>query len=116
MTPEVPLEIDCRTVKERIDAGRPGPLLDCRERDEYAASQLAERGASPIRIPMSELAERVSELEPHREAEMVVYCHHGSRSLRVALWLRRQGFAKARSMAGGLDRWSVEIDPSVPRY
>jgi rhodanese-related sulfurtransferase len=46
----------------------------------------------------------------------VVHCHHGGRSLRVAHWLREQGFANAQSMAGGIDRWSQEIDPSVPRY
>ena len=67
-------------------------------------------------IPMSEIQQRVSELEPHRNSTIIVHCHHGGRSLRVANWLRQQGFAKTQSMAGGIDQWSTDIDPSVPRY
>ena len=47
---------------------------------------------------------------------LVVFCHHGIRSLQVAGWLRSQGLEDAASMAGGIDRWSLEIDPTVPRY
>ncbi|HQU46751.1 MAG TPA: rhodanese-like domain-containing protein, partial [Pirellulales bacterium] len=60
--------------------------------------------------------QRVSELEPHRGRAIVVHCHHGGRSLRVAQWLRQQGFAAAQSMSGGIDAWAAEIDPDVPRY
>ena len=80
--------------------------------DEHATARI--EGA--ILIPMSELAARVGELETHRDQEIAVHCHHGGRSLRVANWLRSQGFTRARSMAGGIDQWSREIDPSVPRY
>jgi rhodanese-related sulfurtransferase len=45
-----------------------------------------------------------------------VHCHHGGRSLRVVRWLREQGFSRAQSMAGGIDQWAVDIDPSLPRY
>ena len=48
--------------------------------------------------------------------QLVVFCHHGMRSLQVAEWLRRQGLEDCVSMAGGIDRWSLEIDPAVPRY
>ncbi len=48
--------------------------------------------------------------------EVVCYCHHGMRSLDAAVWLRQQGVERAKSMAGGIERWSVEIDPNVPRY
>ena len=65
---------------------------------------------------MSELQDRLGELDAHRGHEVIVYCHHGVRSLRVALWMREQGFARAVSMAGGIDAWSQQIDPSVPRY
>lgn len=106
------LEIDCRSLKARIDGGDPIVLLDCRERDEFERVQLA--GAQLV--PMSELVERVGELEPLREAEIVVYCHHGVRSRQVANWLRGQGFSHVLSLAGGIDRWSLEIDPSLPRY
>ena len=50
------------------------------------------------------------------EAPLIVFCHHGVRSLNVVHWLREQGVAACQSMAGGIDRWSLEIDPSVPRY
>jgi rhodanese-related sulfurtransferase len=55
-------------------------------------------------------------LDPYRECEVVVHCHHGGRSMQVTRWLRQQGFAKAQSMAGGIDAWAAEIDTSLPRY
>ena len=60
--------------------------------------------------------ERVGEIEMHRDRLIVIHCHHGGRSLRVARWLRENGFQHAQSMAGGIDEWSQEIDSSVPRY
>jgi len=107
-----PWETDCRTVETRRKAGEAFLLLDCRERDEDALVRI--EGARLI--PMTELAQRVSELDAHKDSEIVVYCHHGGRSLRVAQWLRQQGFPKVSSMAGGIDRWSQEIDPTLPRY
>ncbi len=65
---------------------------------------------------MSEITTRLDELADARDAQLVVHCHHGGRSLKVARWLRENGFAQAQSMAGGIDQWSQEIDPSVPRY
>lgn len=87
-------------------------LLDCRERDEYDYVHIA--GA--LFIPMSELESRVTELNAYRDREFIVYCHHGVRSLRVASWLAQQGFKSPRSLSGGIDQWSQEIDPSLPRY
>ena len=49
-------------------------------------------------------------------ATLIVYCHHGVRSLNVVNWLREQGVSGCQSMAGGIDRWSLQIDPSIPRY
>lgn len=108
----VPMEVGCRTVKSRLDGKDPFLLLDCREADEYALVKIA--GATLI--PMSEIQSRVGELEPHRNGDIIVHCHHGGRSLRVAAWLRQQGFAKAQSMAGGIDQWAAEIDPTLARY
>jgi rhodanese-related sulfurtransferase len=110
--PDLPLEIDCRTTKNKLDAGGDFLLLDCREPDEYATVRI--EGAKLV--PMSELADRVSELEPFRNHPIVVHCHHGGRSLRVARWLREQGYPQVQSMAGGIDQWAVEIDPKLPRY
>jgi len=66
-------------------------------------------------IPMGDLPSRAHrELDP--DAHIVVYCHHGVRSLSVTMWLREQGFTHAQSLAGGIDAWSQKIDPAVPRY
>jgi rhodanese-related sulfurtransferase len=91
-------------------AGRPPVLVDVRRADEVAKAVLA--GA--VHIPLDELEERFPELDP--EQETIVYCHHGVRSLSATAFLRQRGFRDVRSLAGGVDRWSVEIDPSVPRY
>ena len=106
------LEIDCPSVSGMLSGGIDFLLLDCREQGEYDTARID--GARLL--PMSELGDRVAELEEHRQRQIVVYCHHGVRSLRVAVWLRQQGFVDVRSMAGGIDRWSTVIDPSVPQY
>ena len=106
------LEIDCQTLKSMLDDGADFLLLDCREQDEHATARIE----AATLLPMSEIQERVSELEPHRERSIVVHCHHGGRSVRVAMWLRQQGDMQAVSLAGGIDAWSLTIDPSVPRY
>lgn len=111
-TPAEPLEIDCRTMQAKLEGGEEVLLLDCREPDEHQVAHIAQARL----LPMSQLADRVSELEPYRGREIVVHCHHGGRSLRVARWLRQQGYDRAKSLSGGIDQWSQEIDPAVPRY
>lgn len=108
----VPLEMDCRAVKARLDAGESFLFLDCREPDEFAIAKIA----GTVLIPMSQLPDRMNELETWRNQSIVVHCHHGGRSLRVTNWLRQQGFAAVTNMSGGIDEWSQQIDPSVPRY
>ncbi len=107
-----PLEISCAAVKQKLDRGDTFYFLDCREADEYEVVKIT---AAQL-LPMSEIQERLGELEPHRGSEIIVHCHHGGRSLQVAAWLNGQGFADVKSMAGGIDVWAVEIDPSLPRY
>lgn len=109
---EPQLEITCREVQLALEAGDEFLFIDCREQDEHATARI--EGARLL--PMSQIEGRLSELHEHRESRVVVHCHHGGRSLRVANWLRGQGFEQAQSMAGGIDQWSQEIDPSVPRY
>lgn len=110
---ELPLEISCQSVQQlRVDAANPWLLLDCREPDEHAAAAID--GA--VLIPMGELPDRLAELSGRENQRIVVHCHAGVRSLWVAQWLRQQGFPQAQSMAGGIDAWSLEIDPGVPRY
>lgn len=112
MAAALPLEIDCRSVKVKFDAGEDFVLLDCREQDEHALVRI--EGATLL--PMSQIAQRAAELEAHRGKHVIVHCHHGGRSLRVVQWLRQQGFDQAQSMSGGIDQWAAEIEPRMARY
>jgi len=108
-----PYEISPQEVKRQLDAGEPVALIDVREPAEHQAASIA--GARLI--PMNTIPANLQHLEEAAdEAPLVIFCHHGVRSLNVVAWLRRQGIANCQSMAGGIDRWSVEIDPGVPRY
>jgi rhodanese-related sulfurtransferase len=103
-------EITPEELHTRQSNGETPVLLDVRRHDEIAVAAI--EGA--VHIPLDELEERVSELDPARET--VVFCHHGVRSLSATGFLRQNGFAAVKSLAGGIDRWSVVVDPSVPRY
>ena len=86
-------------------------LLDVRETWEYQTASIS----NSLLMPMGEVSSRAhTELDP--DAPVVVMCHHGARSLNVAMWLRDQGFTHAQSLAGGIDAWSRSIDPNIPRY
>ena len=106
------MEIDVAGVKAKLDSGKDFLFLDCREQQEFDAVKIE----GTTLIPMSELQERVGELESHKDREIIVHCHHGGRSLRVAMFLRQNGYATATSMAGGIDAWAVEIEPGLARY
>src|ERR1700731_2167680 len=108
----IPLEIDCKSVKAKLDAKADFLLVDCREVDEYQKVHIDKAKL----VPMSVIQDRVNELQPYKQKEIVVHCHHGGRSLKVTPWLRSQGFANVKSMAGGIDQWAVEIDPKLARY
>ena len=102
-------EISVRELKERLDRGDDILLLDVREPVEYEIANLGAR-----LIPLTELPARVNELDTARE--IVVHCHHGPRSARAVEFLKDMGFARVKNLTGGIDAWSVEIDPSMPRY
>lgn len=86
-------------------------LLDVREPWEAAVAQLH----GSLSMPMGDIPSRAhAELDP--EQRIVAICHHGVRSMNVAVWLRNQGFEQAQSLTGGIDAWSREIDSAVPRY
>lgn len=103
-------EISPELVREMIDAGEPFVLLDIREDWEWELAHLD--GA--LHIPMGELESRIESLDPN--AEIVVYCHHGERSVDSCLVLWNAGFRKVRNLTGGISAWSELVDPSVPRY
>jgi rhodanese-related sulfurtransferase len=67
-------------------------------------------------LPLSELAERLEDIAEWKADDVVVYCHHGIRSAHAIAFLRGQGFTKLANLTGGIDRWSSEVDPCVPRY
>ena len=109
---DLPLEISVSEVRCLLDEQADFVLLDCREQGEWDLVKID--GARSL--PMSEMQARVAELLPHAEDHIVVYCHHGMRSLQVAQWLLSQDFKQCQSMAGGIDAWSSDIDDSLPRY
>ena len=106
-----PIEVSPSTVKQRLDAGEKLRLIDVREVFEHRQARI-EGGEL---IPMRTIRQALDSLEAE-EAPLIVFCHHGMRSLQVVSWLREQGVERCASMAGGIDRWSLEIDPGVPRY
>ncbi len=108
----LPLEIDVQAVKRLLDSGDDFMLLDCREPDEREFVKIEQA----VFVPMGDIPTRVDELEKYRRKRIVVHCHFGGRSLQVVQWLRGQGFAHAQNMKGGIDAWSAEVDPSLPRY
>lgn len=106
-------EIPAAQVKRRLDAGEKLHLIDVREPNEFAMARIE---GSEL-IPMRQVPAELQTLEARAdEAPLIVFCHHGLRSLNVVNWLRNQGLEECQSMAGGIDAWSVAIDPSVPRY
>ena len=106
------IEISCLDVKSKLDEQDKFAFVDCRELDEWNLVRIEQAQL----LPMSEIQQRIGELDDLRDEEVVVYCHHGGRSLQVAMWMRQQGFANAKSMAGGIDQWAIQIDSSLPRY
>jgi rhodanese-related sulfurtransferase len=93
------------------DGGRPAPvLLDVREPWEVEVCRID----GSLSIPMNNVAERFSGLDP--DAEMVLICHHGGRSMQVALFLERGGFTKLHNLSGGVDAWARLIDPAMAVY
>lgn len=94
-------------------------LLDVREPDERAYAAIdGSRAIADVFIPISKLRDRVDELEGvlRENAFLVVYCHHGMRSLVAANWLSEQGVNNVLNLTGGIDAWSAEVDKAVPRY
>jgi rhodanese-related sulfurtransferase len=107
------LEISARDVRALQNDGKPLHLIDVREPFEVATAAIA--GAEPI--PMRQIPGELQDLESKAAtAPLVVFCHHGVRSLNVVHWLRQQGVENCVSMAGGIEAWSLEVDPTVPRY
>ncbi len=101
------------SAKEAADLLREGKarFIDVREPWEFETARLP----GSVLMPMGDVPARAhQELDP--DERLVILCHHGMRSLNVAVWLRNQGFEQAQSLAGGIDAWSAEVDPAIARY
>jgi rhodanese-related sulfurtransferase len=103
-------EISVRDLSQRIGAPNPPVVLDVREPQEIAIA----RFPGALEIPMQSVPSRIDELD--KSAEIFVLCHHGMRSAHVAEYLAEQGFTRVGNVSGGIDAWSLQVDPSVPRY
>ena len=105
-------ELTVVELKAKLDAGETLHLIDVREQHEIEICSLD--GAE--HIPMMSLFLGLQKTAAAQDTEIVVFCHHGIRSLEAMKFLKMQGFGNVVSMAGGMEAWAVEVDPSVARY
>jgi rhodanese-related sulfurtransferase len=105
-----PQRLTPRQLADRIARGEELQLVDVREPAEWAIGHLP----GSVLIPRGELSSRSDELDPDRP--VVCICHHGIRSQAAAAFLAQRGFESVFDLSGGLDRWSLEVDPGFPRY
>jgi rhodanese-related sulfurtransferase len=102
--------ITVEELKDRRDHGEALTLVDVREPHEWAISDLP----GSIKIPLASLPHRLAELP--QDGEIVVFCRTGGRSGNAVQFLRQRGFAKAFNLAGGINRWADQIDPTMSKY
>ena len=103
-------EISPSELRDRLYQDQQLVLLDVREPSEYEIAHL--EGATLI--PHTDLPQNVNQLDP--QSEIITYCHHGIRSLHAAAFLDQNGFQNVKSLAGGIDQWAAEVDPTLERY
>jgi rhodanese-related sulfurtransferase len=105
-------QIGVRELAQRLENGEKIQLLDVRKTWEHRTAALP----NSLLIPLDELPTRWHEIPGPEAGLLVAYCHHGIRSLSAASFLEQSGIRPVASLAGGIDAWSVEVDPAVPRY
>jgi rhodanese-related sulfurtransferase len=108
----MPRQITVDQLARMLAAAEPVKLLDVRQPWEHDIAALP----GSLLIPLPELEDRWSEVDPEPPALIVAYCHHGVRSLDAAAFLETKGVGSIASLAGGIDAWSQRIDPKIPRY
>src|SRR4051812_5909161 len=106
------MQLSPRQVAEKLGSATPPRLLDVRQPDEHAFVALP----NSTLIPLGELGMRADEIDGWKDEEVVVYCHHGIRSAQAVSQLRAMGFENVFNLAGGIDRWTSDVDPNLPRY
>ena len=107
----MPKEIQVEELKSKLNSGENIVLVDCREADENKFCKIE----GSTLIPLSEFEER-AEGELRKDSEIYIHCHHGGRSMRACLYLEGLGYKNVANVAGGIDAWSLKVDPKVPRY
>jgi len=111
-------EVSVQDVAARVAANEDFIWLDVREPNELGAAAIQD--SRVVNVPMSVLAEQRTAALPaaaqDKEADIVVFCHHGARSGQVTAWLRSQGWNNVVNMDGGIDRWATSVDAGVGRY
>lgn len=102
----------------RLKSDEPPVVLDVREHDERGLCAIAiPAGTTDLHIPMAEIPTRFADIRNAAVGrELVVYCHLGQRSMVVATWLAARGIPGVSNLTGGIDAWSVEVDPTLARY
>lgn len=110
--PEFANELSVQQCKALLEGENPPLLIDCRELNEYAFCRIE----GSTLAPLSNFMETAEAEFKASDTPAIIYCHHGVRSLNAVFYLRDKGFTHTYSMHGGIELWSTDIDPSVPRY
>ena len=103
------IEISPTDVKKKMDSSNKLVLIDVRTKEERKIATLG-----GIFISLDLLNTQIKDLDPN--IETIVYCHHGGRSSQAVTFLKQCGFKDVKNLSGGIDRWSCELDPTIPRY
>lgn len=106
--------LEVSQLKDFVRAQPQALLLDVREHWEVQRAAIQLPGAASLHIPMQQIPARLQELP--QEQPIVCICHHGMRSAQVVAFLQRQGFDAVYNLAGGIDAWSLDVEPALPRY
>jgi len=108
----IPIEMECEEARDMLKEAEDNEvmILDVREPQEYEFCKLE----GSVLLPMSQMKERQDEVP--KDKKVLIYCHHGVRSMQVVRYLRSRGWKQVINLEGGIDEWSQQIDPKVPRY
>lgn len=104
-------EVTAKEARAQLAAGSL-LIVDCRTQEEWDLVHVP----GTVHIPLDQIEKRHDEVEPAAGQHVAVLCHHGVRSMRAAVALRALGHGDVRSVAGGIDAWSLAADPAVRRY
>jgi len=108
----MPRQIKSEDLAAKLKAGQPAFIVDVREGWEREIARIPDQ----LFVPLDDLPARAAEIAPPQGVPVVLYCHAGVRSFQAAAFLEQQGLKEVYSLLGGIDDWSVSVDPSVPRY